>query len=1576
MILERLKELQSLIPHRLAYASAGKAGYSNLEPANIYFHSGRTDGGGGHNDNKNASNLGFYHYHHRLPPHLHNGYCPYESLPPFDAENCIDNGMQTNMACIGDPVNTSTGNFLYSNMDIAVEGTFPILFERFYNSIDDYKGILGQNWRHSFDIFLQENSANEISLYYGDGRREVYVKNNDGVYLYKCNRLYKYNRDSYEVSFPDKKVFTFNSKNQIERICYNNENCIVMEYNQDNLLFKLTSLSGYLTLFYDTQKKLERIKNQGGHEIQYHYADNLLTKFINSEGHSSLYSYDRFRRLIQLNNGLGTPIITNSYDINSRVTSQRLANGSMIRFSYGKNNKKTICTEPNGIKKIYCFDDRKRTVEISDFIGKEEYTYDNNDNLTGFIDKNGNLHQYEYDEWGNISKEIDPLGNITEIFYKGVNIIKLKNQNGEESYIYDSMGNMEKRVAFDGSITQYEYNDLGLLIKIITSDLYEISLSYDHKGNIISIEDQIGNLTKFEYDDLNFLTKLISPLEHMTEFLYNSTGRITSITNADGNTFNYEYNKNGDVIKTSDFGGCITKYFYDVMGNVIKTENHVGTQDKFTYDKMNNLISVENPYGNISSYRYDMCNRLTESIDAEGNKTIFAYDANDNIIQAVKPNGSIYLFSYDSLNCLTEVTDPKNNRTTYEYNFSGQLTNIIDPCEYETKYEYNCMGRLTFVTYPEGHVIHYTYNSLGLVETISDTEKGITTLEYNPLGQVTKYIGGEKETFLFEYDPDGRMIKTITPLMAEINLQYDRLDRLISETNELGFTKYYRYNKTNKMSEITDENDNRYYYEYDSLDNLISVTNPKNHVVTCEYDLLNRLINIKQIQSIESAQHLQATSESFSSSTLNSFEYNSLGFLKEVIGADGIKIFYRYDANGNMIEKEFDDNTKIQYEYDTADLLSKTTYPDNTFKIFTYNPLHQLIGLEDLTGKSLFTRDSSGRITSCVYPSGEEVKYFYNGLGQKEKIIYPNDYEVHYIYDKSRRLKEVWDNYGNETRYEHNSLGLVTRCTLPNGVWSEYHYNIAGQLEALNHYNQDNFLWDSFSYKYDKKGNRTKTKRESFDDQSKKLEDLNYMIVYEYDSLGQLINVSKNDRLERNYFYDSMGNRLITEDLINNKTTINRYNALNQLLTTKVNEIPDKYYKYDCRGNMTEITTDNSKEASFVYDYRNMLTQIKTQNHTVNYIYNGFGNRTDVSYETDGQAWEQKFVHDITKPYQNVLYSDDGNNPVSYTYGQRLIHTGIGSHSVFYQYDELGSPIRLSDYLGNTKTVFRYDEFGIPFDNEDSNENGMLNFGFTGYTYEPVGGLYYAQARYYHAEMGRFITMDNYPCDLNRYRYCYNNPLIYVDYDGNVVITTAVIGTMALGAVIGAGIGGGAEAASQKISNPESDLDWGKIIIEAGAGAISGALTGSPIGPLGAAAGNALIGGVKSITKDLYDNKVNDANISGGRILKNAGFDAVTGLAAGAFGGAGAHHPTVSGNNVINVKYNIIEKTFKTPTRETANKALKTGLIRSGGVALATILPPYGAAKERILGREYQSERCPSNRPFYQQVLSNRHILR
>ena len=57
-------------------------------------------------------------------------------------------------------------------------------------------------------------------------------------------------------------------------------------------------------------------------------------------------------------------------------------------------------------------------------------------------------------------------------------------------------------------------------------------------------------------------------------------------------------------------------------------------------------------------------------------------------------------------------------------------------------------------------------------------------------------------------------------------------------------------------------------------------------------------------------------------------------------------------------------------------------------------------------------------------------------------------------------------------------------------------------------------------------------------------------------------------------------------------------------------------------------------------------------------------------------------------------------------------------------------------------------------------------FGFTGYQKENVGGMLYAQARYYMPQQGRFNAEDTVRDGLNWYEYARSNPLRFVDKNG------------------------------------------------------------------------------------------------------------------------------------------------------------------------------------------------------------------
>ena len=74
---------------------------------------------------------------------------------------------------------------------------------------------------------------------------------------------------------------------------------------------------------------------------------------------------------------------------------------------------------------------------------------------------------------------------------------------------------------------------------------------------------------------------------------------------------------------------------------------------------------------------------------------------------------------------------------------------------------------------------------------------------------------------------------------------------------------------------------------------------------------------------------------------------------------------------------------------------------------------------------------------------------------------------------------------------------------------------------------------------------------------------------------------------------------------------------------------------------------------------------------------------------------------------------------------------------------------------------------------------------YTGRRRDDETGLFYYRNRYYHAELGRFVTRDPIEYeggDSNLYGYCADNPLIYTDPNGKAVVTVGVT-TFILGRV-------------------------------------------------------------------------------------------------------------------------------------------------------------------------------------------------
>ena len=127
----------------------------------------------------------------------------------------------------------------------------------------------------------------------------------------------------------------------------------------------------------------------------------------------------------------------------------------------------------------------------------------------------------------------------------------------------------------------------------------------------------------------------------------------------------------------------------------------------------------------------------------------------------------------------------------------------------------------------------------------------------------------------------------------------------------------------------------------------------------------------------------------------------------------------------------------------------------------------------------------------------------------------------------------------------------------------------------------------------------------------------------------------------------------------------------------------------------------------------------------------------------------------------------------------------------YYTTDALGSITALTDSNANIIEQYQYSSFGeltILNSQGQTIPASTLNPLFPHYTYtarehDPETNLYFYRARYYDAEVGRFINEDpiGFVAGINFYVYVLNNPIRYIDPDGLYPIPVPIPGPIPAG---------------------------------------------------------------------------------------------------------------------------------------------------------------------------------------------------
>lgn len=1300
--------------------------------------------------------------------------------------------------------------------------------------------------------------GNELIIeYYPEECKNIFKWQKSGI-----TRTYKYNEEKQltEIIYDDgtKEIYTYDENKNRSSITDRNGRTKRFKYDErGNLTAEIMPEPFNYTIrySYDENNRRTKISTPAGGLARFEYdaKGNLLKRIVKIDGSNNsetVYTYDEFGRVLTITDAENN---TTSFEYNDEDI-----------------NKPSAITDAEGNRYTYDFDAVGRVLAITTGYGTVKIEYNELDKVTGLIDAENNKIRIKYDAVGNMVevitpeqyaekgdkgkgytfaydamdrmiKQIDPLGNVFSVKYdEHGNKIKEVNPNYYNKEVDDGIGIVFKydsnhrqinTVFPDGSKSRIKYDPRGNIIKTIlprdyneeTDDGPGMQFIYDEMNRIVKILDPNGNVfakyvydedsrvikeinakgygsadndeerwgTLFKYNLAGWLVEKRTPLQNIdgqvfynvTENVYDRNGRIVQqkispeyVTKTgypkNWNIISYKYDKNGRVIEVSDSIGSNIQYEYDCLGKKTlekkKINDHTYKITRFEYNSAGRLKKVSEEYDGK-----DLTGGEKGTVTAE---TLFEYDRNGNVTGITSPEGYRKRFTYDAANRRIGVEaylPPEGVK------ISGSAANaLLKTTVRRILYSYDKAGNLVRQTLPNGSTIEIEYDEMNRRIRVKDADGNTTRLFYDTSGNLIKRVlpenynpeidDGPGTSYL--YDSMNRLLQVTNAagVVVERNV-YNTAGEIIKKIGAKGYLaasddneRYgveYGYDIGGRLRYITTPEAKAkgiisQQYNYNSLGYITEIIDGKGNATRYALDLWGKIKEVHEASgSVFRYEYDYAgnlTTVMDGNGNTTRYNYNSLNLLSEIIDPLGGKISYKYDKQGRMVWTSNRDGKAIYYRYNFDDKLVSIWSEDGILEKYEYNLDGSLAAsISDRTIYS-YTYTPSGRLKRKNTNGVGVLDYEYDKNGRLTKLTDISGKTIEYTHDILGRLTNVI-NAGRQTaQYEYNPDNTVSRILYGSGVCSKYDYDMDKRIIGL--LNVDPFGQELFrgKYSYDANGNRI-------------MQDENGKVTsYSYDSINRLERVSYPDGNSEKFVYDNAGNRLAREfgELIENY----KYDENNRLIQKVLNDVVTEY-EYDARGNLVK-EIEGESERIFEYDEFNRLTKVINADGTyMENIYDAEGMRV----QTIENGEYRRFIFDGKDVISEV--GEDWEIKSRSIRGHSLLELeDENNNSYYYLHNVHGDVTNLTDSSGKIANSYDYDAFGNTVSAKETVHN---RFRYAGEQYDNMTGQYYLRARYYNPSVGRFTQEDTWrgftynPASLNLYTYVENNPVMFVDPTGH-----------------------------------------------------------------------------------------------------------------------------------------------------------------------------------------------------------------
>ncbi|WP_045520320.1 DNRLRE domain-containing protein [Neobacillus niacini] len=1290
-------------------------------------------------------------------------------------------------------VNTYNGNFFNQEIDFTIDGRgLPLTVNRTYNSRSTESGMFGYGWSSNLDQKLTFASDDLVLYRDEDGTQHYFSKNSSGgydspggVYL----QLEKNANGTFKLIDKDQSYVTFDTTGKLVSETDSNNNKTTYTYTGSQLT-SVTDPSGRkITIGYGTNGKVNSIVDLANREYKYTYDANenltgfsktdsnrvitqstaygydtvhQMTSYTDEKGKQMFMSYNADKRLVKheqpvtVQGTLQTDYYTMVYDTSTGISTMTDARGVKTEYTHNAyGNVTKVISDVGGLNytRTYNYDDKNNLIQEKDentikngSTAAYNYTYDENGNVTGFTNTLNEQEKIKYDENNNPVEFTDAKGNVSTEEYdtKNNNVTSTDAATKSSATKYDANGNATEETT-----------------SVSIGESFLLNGSFENDGNNDNWPDnwkKVGTAT-FTYDTSGAAVqnaklgskqiKISNPstavavesdrISYNPQKKYVVSGYIKT-TNANSNAKLVITGGNSSGQMTQTISSAMLKgttgvermHFVINPGDLpsdttfmtLKAYVNAGTGDYF----FDGLQIEEEYYG-----AFNLIENSNFELDADSNGvpdgwylpgTLTSSDGIDSTT-AYAGGKSIKLTGQRGVDKFIRQELKVNGTAGQEITVSG-FSKVDAPTTSAGPYQMNI-------------AINHTDGTIQWVNGDFDKSKSHDWQHVSLRFAATKDF--KSLTVYYQYkDQTGTAWFDAAKAQAgsiRTKSEYDSLGNyVINSTDPNGKTVWKSYDTLGNVTGETVEGDT-WNYEYDSNDNLTKVLDEYRRITTYEYDKAGNhteTINAngkKSVSTYNERNNITSFTDALGHSIL--YEYDLVGNETKIISPNGSVIENTYNNVDRKTATLHNGVRRFEFTYDAnGNLLTEKDLLTGVTTTFVYDADDKLTVKSDSTGKkNLYTYDKNGNLLTSTFSSGT------------------SNIAVNRSVDKNNQTTSITS--GNtEITFTFTESDQVAGIKNKNGIFSLYNYDGAGQITRLLTTDKQGTSIESFDYTYDAKGNRVSEKTSSGTAQ------------FIFDKSEQLTKEVRPNGDILEFTYDAVGNRLTKK--VTKGTTVTTdtytYDAANQL-----SSINGMAVTHDKSGNMT-----SDGKRTFIYDADDRLIEVKEGTTSLGkYQYNSEGLRVS---KTTGTTT----VYYTYDENDNVVLETDhaGTIIASYVYdnaNRPLTMTKDGKTYTFHV-NVRGDITSVTDEAGIVVARFEYDSWGNIV-KETGTFASNVPFRYAGYRYDLETKLYYLQQRYYNPEIGRFLTLDRVlgdkenPITQNGYAYADNNPVMFVDADGN-----------------------------------------------------------------------------------------------------------------------------------------------------------------------------------------------------------------